>query len=81
MAVEEWNIEEFLASSPRIQCSVQNVRTERLSREMNTVATAFYKDIFAVIFYFIELEVSCVLDFNSKLNLFALQLNSEISEM
>ena len=41
--------------------------------------TAFYKDIFAVIFNFIE--VSSVLDFNSELDLFALQLNSEISEM
>ena len=68
-----------LASSPRIQCSVHNVRSERLQREMNRVVTAFYKDIFVVIFNFIE--VSCVLDFNSKLNLFALQLNSEISEM
>ena len=48
---------------------------------MNRVVTAFYKDIFAVIFDFIELEVSCVLDFNSELDLFALQLNSEISEM
>ena len=47
---------------------------------MNRVVTAFYKDIFAVIFDFIELEVSCVLDFNSELDLFALQLNSEISE-
>ena len=41
--------------------------------------TAFYKDIFAVIFHFVE--VSCLLDFNSELDLFALQLNSEISEM
>ena len=47
---------------------------------MNRVVTAFYKDIFAVIFDFIELGVSCVLDFNSELDLFALQLNSEISE-
>ena len=55
------------------------MRTERLKREMNRVVTAFYKDIFAVIFNFIE--VSCVLDFNSELDLFALELNSEISEM
>ena len=46
---------------------------------MNRVVTAFYKDIFAVIFNFIE--VSSVLDFNSELDLFALQLNSEISEV
>ena len=62
-----------------MQCSVHNVRTERLEREMNRVVTAFYKVIFAVIFNFID--VSCVLDFNSELDLFALQLNSEISEM
>ena len=46
---------------------------------MRTERLAFYKDIFAVIFNFIE--VSCVLDFNSELDLFALQLNSENSEM
>ena len=51
------------------------MRTERLYREMNrvvtVVVTAFYKDIFVVIFNFIE--VSCVLDFNSELDLFAVQ--------
>ena len=46
---------------------------------MKRVVTAVYKDIVAVIFNFIE--VSCVLDFNSELDLFALQMNSGISEM
>ena len=54
-----------LASSPRIQCSVHNGRTERLWREMNRVVTAIYKDIFASIFNFIE--VSCLLDLNFRL--------------
>ena len=48
--------------------SVHNVRIERLWREMNRVMIAFYKDIFNF------LEVSCLLDSNSDLDLFALQL-------
>lgn len=48
--------------------SVHNVRIERLWREMNRVVIAFYKDIFNF------LEVSCLLDSNSELDLFALQL-------
>lgn len=48
--------------------SVHNVRIERLWREMNRAVIAFYKDIFNF------LEVSCLLDSNSELDLFALQL-------
>ena len=45
MAAEDCHIEEFLASNPRIQCSVHTVGAERLTckREMNRVVTAFYK--------------------------------------
>ena len=58
------------------QCSVHNVRINRFKREMNRVLIAFYRDIFAVIFN--VLKASCLLDSNSELDLFALQICEEI---
>ena len=67
--IRSQDAEEFLDSMK--QCSVQNVRIERLWREMKSCDFyAFYKDMFVVIFNF--LEVSCLLVSNSELGLFAL---------
>ena len=65
------DIEEFLDCMK--QFSVHNVKGYLLEKEMNRVLIALKKDIFAVIFKYV-LEVSSLLDSNSELNLFALQL-------
>ena len=64
------DIEEFLDCMK--QFIVHNVKGYLLEKEMNRVLIALKKDIFAVIFN--VLEVSSLLDSNSELNLFALQL-------